>query len=140
MLEVDRRFVLRRAIKTLMVGDSRGVCELFTPDVSCWSPNLLVASQDELLAALTGCDDALTDVEVDVGSVDVIGDKAIAEWVVTGVFSTPFLVDDDVLIEPNGRRLAVAGVTVAEFEGEKICRLRNYFDDAAFLEQMLVEP
>jgi hypothetical protein len=140
MYEVDHGAVLRRAIETLMSGDGRGVCEVFTVDVSCWSPNILVSSQAELVAAVAACDDALTDVELTVGSVDVVGDKAVAEWVVTGAFSTPFLVDDDLLIEPNGRRLTVAGVTVAEFRGEQIWRIRNYFDDAAFLEQMLVRP
>ena len=139
MFEVDHGAILRRALGTLIAGDGRGVREVFTADVSCWSPNLLVTSRDELAAALAAPDDVMTDVEVTVGSIDVIGDKAVAEWVVSGVFSTPFLLDDDVLIEPNGRRLIVAGVTVAEFEGEKIRRLRNYFDDAAFLEQMLVQ-
>jgi hypothetical protein len=140
MFEVDRGAVLRRALETLLGGDGAGVCEMFAADVSCWSPNLLVSSKDELVAALAVSDDVLTEVELTVGSVEVVGDKAIAEWVVSGMFARPFLLDDDVLIEPNGRRLTVAGVTVAEFAGEKIRRLRTYFDDAAFLEQMLIQP
>ena len=135
----DHGAVLHAALRAAVDGDVAPLPELFTEDVTGWSPNLIVTSREELLTALLAQEDALTDVEVAVEPIDVIGDKAIAEWVVTAVFSGPFLVDDDLLIEPNGRRLMMAGVTVAEFRGQQIRAFRSYFDDAAFLEQMLTD-
>ena len=103
-----------------------------------WAPTIVVFSRDELVEALSQQEDAFTDVEIAVDALDVIGDKAFAEWRLSAVFSGPFLVDDDVLIEPNGQRLLLAGVSIAEFRGAEIRNFRHYFDDAALLEQMLV--
>jgi len=134
----DRGAVLCRALHVAIGGDADVAADLFSPDVKGWSPTMVVASRAELLDALATREDALTDVVLTVDALDVIGDKAIAEWHATAAFTGPFLVDEDVLIEPNGQLLAVAGVTVAEFDGDRICGFRNYFDDAALLEQMLI--
>ena len=135
----DHSAVLRDALRAAIGGDLEAAYELFTEDVMGWSPNLVVRSRAELLMAMLAHDDALTEVEVAIEPVDVIGDKAIAEWVATATFSGPFLVDDDLLVEPNGRRLVMAGVTIAEFRGPQIRAFRSYFDDGAFLEQMLTD-
>ena len=123
-----------------ITGDAGAVTELFTEDVIGWTPTMVFTSRVDLLAELAMGDDALTDLELRIDALDVVGDKAIAEWRASAVFSGPFLVDDDLLIEPTGQDLAVAGVSVAEFEGDRIRTFRSYFDDAALLEQMLVTP
>jgi ketosteroid isomerase-like protein len=129
--------LLRRALQAVATGDTDAAAVLFRHDVHVWSPNVVICSRDELLEALGSADDALTDVVLTVDHLDVIGDKAIAEWHATAAFTDPLLVEEDVLIEPTGRQLALAGMSVAEFDGEQIRWLRNYFDDSAFLEQML---
>lgn len=114
--------------------------EVVTDDVAAWSPNMVARSRAELIDALLSHDEVLTDVDVVIDGLDVVGDKGIAEWRATATFSFPFLLDEDLLIEPTGARLTLAGVTIAEFRGTKISGLRSYFDDSALLEQMLVEP
>ena len=47
------------------------------------------------------------------------------------------LLDDDVVIDPNGRQLLLGAAAVADFKGDKIKAVRAYFDDATLLEQML---
>jgi hypothetical protein len=42
----------------------------------------------------------------------------------------------DTTIEPTGLRVTVRGVTVAEFRGDRICALRQYWDEFAVLEQL----
>ena len=49
------------------------------------------------------------------------------------------MVDDDVQLEPTGRTIVLAGATFAEFRDDQICAFRNYFDDAALLEQILLD-
>ena len=77
---------------------------------------------------------------VTIDALDVVGHKAIAEWRASARFSLPLLLQEDLLIEPTAARVELAGVTVAEFRGTKISRLRSYFDDSAVLEQMLAKP
>ena len=71
-------------------------------------------------------------------SLDIFGNKGFVEYRVTAVFSGPFVIDADTVVEPNGNEILLGAALVAEFTGDKISALRNYFDDASLLEQMLV--
>ena len=114
--------------------------DLVTDDVVGWSPTLLVRSRAELLGAVGGRENTFSAIDVEVRALDELGDKAIAEWHVAADHTGPLFVDDDLVIEPTGRRLHLSGATVAEFDGDRICAFRSYFDDLALLEQALDEP
>ena len=137
MADTDRRAVLQRAVEACLVGDVAALPDLFTPDVSGWSPNLLVSSLDELAEEVAEREDALSNVKLDIAAVDVSGNKAFMEYRVSAVFSGTFHVDDDVSIDPNGREILIGAALVAEFTNGKISAFRNYFDDATLMEQML---
>ena len=137
MADNDRRGVLQRALEACVKGEVDALPDMFTADVSGWSPNLHVSSLDELTEVVADRDDALSDVTINVDALDVIGNKAFMEYRVSAVFSGPFVVDDDTVIEPNGREILVGAALVAEFTEDKISAFRNYFDDAALIEQML---
>lgn len=130
---------LRRLLQAAVTGDRDSMADLVTTDVTGWTPNLFVTSRDDLLAALERRDDTFSGVEVQVQALDQVGDKAIAEWHVAADHTGPLVVDDDVTIEPTGRRLHLSGATVAEFDGDRICAFRSYFDDLALLEQALAD-
>jgi predicted ester cyclase len=121
----------------MVTGDASAVADLVTEDVVGWSPNLMVESRDELLTALDVRDDSFTQVEFDLTALDHIGDKTIAEWHVSADHTGPLFIDDDLAIESTGRRLHLSGVTIAEFDGNRICAFRSYFDDMALIEQVL---
>jgi ketosteroid isomerase-like protein len=42
----------------------------------------------------------------------------------------------DAGIEPTGERLTIHGVTVAEFRDERICSIRQYWDELSLFEQL----
>ena len=130
---------MRRLLDATVTGDRAAMADLVTADVTGWSPNLFVTSRDELLAAVEQREDAFSGIEVRVQALDQIGDKAVAEWHVAVDHTGPLAVDDDLVIEPTGRRLHVSGATVAEFDGDRICAFRSYFDDLALIEQLLVD-
>ena len=130
---------MRRLLDATVTGDRAAMADLVTADVTGWSPNLFVTSRDELLAALEQREDAFSGIEVRVQGLDQVGDKAVAEWHVAVDHTGPLAVDDDLVIEPTGRRLHVSGATVAEFDGDRICAFRSYFDDLALIEQLLVD-
>ena len=130
---------MRRLLQATVSGDRDAMADLVTDDVIAWSPNRLVTSRDDLLAALEDRDEAFSGIEVRVQALEQVGDKAIAEWHVAVDHTGPLVVDDDLTLDPTGRRLHVSGATVAEFDGDRICAFRSYFDDLALLEQILAE-
>jgi ketosteroid isomerase-like protein len=133
----DRRQVLRRALEACILGQVESLPDLFTEDVSGWSPNMLVASRSDLTEVVADREEALSDVDIQVDALDVFGNKGFAEYRVSAVFSGPFVISDDIVIDPNGREIVLGAAMVADFSGDKISAFRNYFDDATLMEQML---
>jgi len=138
MADNGRAEVLRRALEACIVGDVAPLPELFTADVSGWGPHMLVSSLGELTETVAGREEALSNVAIDIDSLDVFGNKGFVEYRINAVFSGPFVLDEDTVIDPTGNTILLGAAFVAEFEGDKISAFRNYFDDASLLEQMVV--
>lgn len=139
MARTGRAGVMERALEACLKGDVAALPQLFTGDVSGWSPNLHVSSLDELEEAIAERDETLSNVSVKIDTIDIVGNKGYAEYRVNAVFSGPFVIDEDTVIEANGRELLVGAAFAADFEGDTISAFRNYFDNAALLEQMIVK-
>src|SRR6476659_6329765 len=137
MARNGRAGVVERALEACLNGDVDALPGLFTDNVSGWSPNMHVTSRAELAEAVAERDESLSNVSVNIDAVDVVGNKGYAEYRLNAVFSGPFAIDDDTVIEPNGRELLVGAALVVDFEGDSISAFRNYFDNAARLEQMI---
>jgi hypothetical protein len=137
MAENGRAETLRRALEAGVTGDVDALPEIFTANVSGWGPHMLVSSLDELKETLAAREDALSDVQIEINSLDVFGNKGFVEYRINAVFSGPFVLDEETTIEPTGDKILLGAALVAEFDGDKISAFRNYFDDAALLEQMV---
>ena len=135
-----RAETLVRALRASIEGDRTAMGDVFTDDVKAWTPALSAASRDELIAEFERRDDAFSDIDVDVLPLDVGGDFACAEWSVTLTHSGALTLADGKFIEPTGLRVTIHGATVAEFRGDRICSLRQYWDELAVLEQMGLLP
>ena len=136
----DRAAALVQAIEATVTGDSRVVCELYADDVQGWSPTMTVTSAAELAVELEDRQDAFSDIELDVTPLDVGDDQACVEWIATATHSGPLVVDEEVVIEPSGGRFTLRGVTVADFEGDRIRAFRQYWDEVSLLEQLELLP
>ena len=142
MPEHPRGAVLRRAITTCVTPDDGALAtlgELFADDATVWSPNMLAVGLADLAWNLDSREDAFSDVTIEFDALDVFGNRGLAEFRVVAKFTGPFVIDEGVVVEPNGRDVLLGAAAVADFEGEKISALRAYFDDASLLEQMLDE-
>ena len=140
MAEHPRGAVLRRAIETCIAPDDGAIAkldELFVDDATVWSPNLFAVGVADLAENLGFRESAFSDVDIRIDSLDVFASRGLAEFRVVATFSGPFVLDEDVVIDPNGQQLLLGAAAVADFEGDKIKALRAYFDDASLLEQML---
>jgi hypothetical protein len=135
-----RADVLARALRAGIGNDGEPDAELYTEDVRAWTPALATTSRKELLAEFDRRDDAFSDIELDVIPLDVGGEYACAEWTVAMTHSGPLPIAPGTVIEPTGTRVTLHGVTVAEFRGEQICSLRQYWDEFSVVEQLGLLP
>jgi ketosteroid isomerase-like protein len=131
-----RAVTLMRALQAGLEGDKQVLLEVFTEDVRAWTPTLCTRSLVELIGELDRSEEAFSDVEIEATPLDVGGDHACVEWSLALTHSGPLRVDDETVIEPTGMRVALHGITVAEFHGERICSLRQYWDDSTLLDQV----
>jgi hypothetical protein len=140
MTGTSRGATLRRAIQTCVHPDDDAIAklgELFHDDVTVWSPNLLAVGLADLAENLQFREMAFSDVDIQIDALDVFANKGFAEFRVAATFSGPFVIEEELAIEPNGHRLLLGAAAIAEFQGNKIKALRAYFDDATLLEQMV---
>jgi ketosteroid isomerase-like protein len=132
----SRRIVMVHALEIAVGVRTEDPSHVFTADVTAWSPNLIASSLEELEEAFNDRNAALGNLAVVITGLDVIDNKAFAEWVMEADHVGP-LVLEDVRVEPTGARLQLGGATIAEFEGHRIRAFRTYFDTLALLEQMI---
>jgi SnoaL-like domain len=137
-MPADPAAVLALAIEAAVTGDPALMESVFTDDVVAWSPNMSVTSLAELEEEFADRDEALSNVVFSVDALDVVATKAIAEWRLAADHTGALRIDDDLVIEPTGRTIVLAGATFAEFRGDQICAWRTYFDDAALIEQLMI--
>ena len=70
---------------------------------------------------------------------DEVGDKVITEWRVAATHSGALELDE-FRLDPTGRRVELRGVLIAEFDGDRIKRFRQYWDEIALLEGLGLLP
>ena len=131
----ERSAILVRALRAGVSGDAATLASLYTEDIKAWTPARSASSSAELIAELERRDGAFSEIEVEITPLDVGGDYACAEWRVT-MAHTGDLELRDAVVAATGLRVAINGVTIAEFEDERICALRQYWDELAVYEQL----
>jgi hypothetical protein len=132
----ERSATLVRALRAGVSGDHETLGALYTEDVRAWTPALAASSLDELLGELTRRDAVFSDIELEVFPLDVGGEYACAEWRVRMTHSGELVLDGGRILPPSGLRVTVNGTTVAEFDGARICALRQYWDELGVYEQL----
>src|SRR3990172_2326188 len=116
----SRKDVLLKALEAEVGGGSVDVGTLFTEDVVGWSPYATVSGLEALseLAALHEM--AFSNVVLSFRGLDEVGNKAFAEWLIEADHTGPLVLSEDVVLEATGRRIQLAGATVADFRDGKI--------------------
>jgi ketosteroid isomerase-like protein len=127
---------LARALRAGIDRDRQVLAELLTDDVTAWTPMVSATSFGELLEHLDQRDEAFSEIDLEVAPLDVGGDYACVEWSVVMTHTGPLALGDAQVVDPTGLRVRLNGVTVAEFRGERICSLRQYWDESGVLDQL----
>ena len=124
------------ALRAGVEHDTAAVAALCTDDVQVWAPAWSASSAAELVGELGRRDEAFSDVDLEVTPLDVGSDYACAEWSVSMTHTGELELAGGMTVEPTGLRITLHGVTVAEFRDDRICSLRQYWDELAALEQL----
>jgi hypothetical protein len=132
----SRKDVLLKALEA-EAGVSSFDPSLFTDDVVGWSPYANVSGLSAVaeLAALR--ETAFSNVDIMVRGLDEVGNKAFAEWLIEADHTGPLVLGEDAALDATGRRVQLAGATVADFREGKIRSFRTYFDDLSLIEQIV---
>ena len=133
----SRKDVLLKALEAEVGGASVDLGTLFTDDVVGWSPYASVSGLSALAALAVLREVAFSNVVILFRGLDEVGNKAYAEWLIEADHTGPLVLDEGAELEPTGRRVQVAGVTVADFREGKIRSYRTYFDDISLIEQIV---
>ncbi len=133
----SRKDVLVKALEAEVGGASVDPGTLFTDDVVGWSPVAVVSGLPELSELAADRNEAFSNVVILFRGLDEVGNKALAEWVVEADHTGPFPLGEDMVVEASGRRVRLAGVTVADFREGKIRSYRTYFDEVSLVEQLV---
>jgi ketosteroid isomerase-like protein len=126
-----------KALEAEVGSSSVDLGTLFTDDVVGWSPYASVSGLTALAELSALRDIAFSNVVITLRSVDEVGNKVYAEWLIEADHTGPLVLDDDVVLEATGRHVLLAGVSVADFRDGKIRSYRTYFDDLSMIEQIV---
>jgi hypothetical protein len=133
----SRKDTLARALEAEVGGETVDPGTLFTDDVVGWSPYANVSGLTALSALEAIHQLAFSNVVILMRGLDEVGNKAFAEWVIEADHTGPYILSEESVIEATGRRIQLAGATVADFRDGKIRSFRSYFDDMTLIEQLL---
>ncbi len=133
----SRKDTLARALEAEVGGEAVDPGTLFTDDVVGWSPIASVSGLTALTALEVIHELAFSNVVILFRGLDEVGNKAFAEWVIEADHTGPFILSEDSVLEATGRRVQLAGATVADFRDGKIRSFRTYFDDISLIEQLV---
>ena len=135
----SRKDVLSRALEAELVGTSVDLGAIFTDDVVGWSPYATVYGLKDVADLAAVRDTTFSNVVILYRGLDEVGNKAYAEWVIEADHTGPLVLEEDEVLDATGRRVKLAGVTVADFRDGKIRSFRTYFDDISLIAQIVGE-
>ena len=133
----SRKDVMVKALEAEVGSSSVDLGTLFTDDVVGWSPYASISGLTALAELSALREVAFSNVVILLRSVDEVGNKVYAEWVIEADHTGPLVLDEDVAIEATGRHVELAGMSVADFREGKIRSFRTYFDDLSMIEQIV---
>jgi ketosteroid isomerase-like protein len=133
----SRKDVMKQALEAEVGDTSADLATLFTDDVVGWSPYAFVTGLTALAELSALREIAFSDVTIFLRSLDEVGNRVYAEWLIEGDHTGPLVLDEDTVLEATGRHIQLAGASVADFRDGKISSYRTYFDDLSMIEQIV---
>jgi SnoaL-like polyketide cyclase len=138
--DAARAATLVRALHASIEHDRGAAGDLYTEDMRAWTPAMSTASLSELMDEFERRDDAFSEIELEVSPLDVGGEYACVEWSVsmthTGQIEVAHGKVVGKVVDPTGVRVTLHGITVAEFRGDRICSIRQYWDELSVFDQL----
>jgi ketosteroid isomerase-like protein len=132
----ERAETLRRALHAAIDDDAETIRSLCAHDVRVWTPARTAMNLDELVEVLVERDGVFSDIQLETTPLDVAGDRACVEWTAKMTHTGELTLRDGTRVEPTGVGVALHGVSVAEFEDDRIASVRQYWDHTELFDQL----
>jgi hypothetical protein len=132
----ERAGILVRLLRAAIADDAETIRALCVADVRVWTPARTAASVDEVVKALADRDGVFSDIQLETTPLDVAGDHACVEWTANMTQTGEVALRDGTRVEPTGIVVALHGVAVAEFDGELVASVRQYWDHTELFDQL----
>src|SRR6478609_958466 len=136
-MSASRKAARVKAVEAEVGSTSVDLGTLFTEDVVGWSPYATIRGLTGLAELSALREIAFSNVVILLRGIDEVGNRVYAEWVIEADHTGPLVLDDDVVLDPTGRHVELAGCSVADFREGKISSFRTYFDDLSMIEQIV---
>lgn len=130
---------LSRLLETAVLGGPDPLQEVLTEDARGWSPTFSFESRDAVTRALRDQPSPILPVVFGLESLLWADPVVVAEWRLDAVVADPILVADDLLVEAQGRPFTIGGSSLAELRAGRIALIHTYFDEAAVIEQVILD-
>ena len=135
---------IENVLRALLLGIDVAplVSDVFAPTIVVWSPEVFGSGWSNAMSALeqgVAERDSLSELSVHLISAHVTTSCVFVEWRLSGRFTEPCFVDDDLLVEPTGRHVEVGGLVVGTFDHHLLTAVHCYYDGLAILEQLIAD-
>lgn len=132
----ERAEALVRGLHAALACDADTIRSVCAADVRVWTPARTASTLDELIDALQDRSEVFADIDLETTPLDVGGDRACVEWTAKMTHAGEVVLRDGTRVEPSGVVVALHGVSVAEFDGDRIASVRQYWDHMELLDQL----
>ena len=127
MPTASRRFhLVMRSIRASLTGDSSVIGEVFSPNVRVFLSGPALSAV-EFAVEVEDRGDAFVDVQLGTLQWEDFGTHCWVEWFAAVTHAGELAIEDRVF-EATGQRAVVHGVTIAEFDGDRIVAYRQSCD------------
>jgi len=130
---------LETLVRTLVVGEAAELYLVLAVDAIGWSPSGSFTRRDEAVALTQ---QPVSSLAVDAFRVETLcwcEPVVFAGWSLHARQVNALLFNEDVLLEATGGTVELEGTTIARIEGNRVARTVTHFDDAALIEQVILE-
>ncbi len=137
-MESDAKKMMMDYVAAMNAHDLEKTLTFFTDDAvyDCMPMGKLSKGKKEIKDFLSDTFTSFPDFKLEVKSGFNAGDQGASEWVMSGTFAQSTIPG----MPATGKKFSVRGASIIEFSGGKVSRHTNYWNLAAFLQQVGLMP
>jgi len=134
----DMEKMMADYLAAMNAHDAEKTLSFFTDDAvyECTPLGRVSRGKQEIKDFISSTFTDFPDFKLEMKSAFMAGDRGAGEWVMSGTFAHSSIPE----VPATGKKFSVRGAAIMEFSGGKVSRHTNYWNLAAFLQQVGIMP